>query len=159
MTTKYVLVLFGLVFIAICVSATMPAILDTIPQRKVMRLILFTEGDCVDSIDLHKLHDKHNKDFFQSKLPSDLITCWDKTLIPMDALGYTDQGGPEGKTRIRLSPAMQGQLINYAEMILFHEEVHVELRLSKEIWEPAHGPIFQVRMKELAKLGAFDELW
>jgi predicted SprT family Zn-dependent metalloprotease len=130
-------------------------------KRKLLSIVLavclatggvYSQSGRVASPPLTHQYRKYNHEFFEDKLPKDLIVYWG----PAGGdhfIAYTYHLG-EPDVWIEMNPkynlASTETFLN-----LLHEMCHVSVGQTFD----AHGPKWQKCMHNLADVGAFDDLW
>lgn len=120
---------------------------------------VITPPSCIDGYadteaGWQKLHQKHNKEYFGGKLRATTVISSD------DPAKFGDEAetlwAGEVPT-IKIAPSKMATL-NAAELVLFHEECHVEGGPPQDGVD-GHGPRWKGCMRRLALSGAFEDLW
>lgn len=109
---------------------------------------------------LQRWYEKYNKLYFGSKLPKACVVGWNNELDPGDAAAVhgvhftmAEDGVDWDVVGIHLDAAKHAGAKD-ARMSLLHEMAHLSLYPYR-----FHGKKFDMEMRRLAMLGAFDGLW
>lgn len=98
-----------------------------------------------------RLYREFNKAYFGEALPAVRVK-WSRSKTKPHGYAGVCHFDP---LAIFLNPALKGWDRIWS-IVLLHEMVHVEQR---DVCKKYHGRKFQNRMKQLASLGAFQDLW
>lgn len=101
-----------------------------------------------------KLYQKHNKEYFGGKLRKARVVSSED---PVKFGDLADTFWPGEEPLIMIAPSKMATL-NAAELVLFHEQCHVEGGPPKDGVDN-HGPRWKGCMRRLALSGAFEDLW
>ena len=109
-----------------------------------------------DGMTAQKAYDSINKWWFGNKLPKVKIR-WPKYMLSEKPCRFGwAVGTEECPKEIHLNPRFRCYSGVWLRT-LFHEIVHIEQWGISD--EECHGPKFERRMRQLARLGAFNGLW
>lgn len=118
--------------------------------------------------DLQSCYHRHNKKYFDGKLPAETVVefsaqkpQWmaEGTFIPhlINSWDYRRHGPRPKVPTVRIDPKLMEFQVT-AEMYLFHAMVHIRGVLGDRRYF-THGPVFQHEMLRLAEAGAFRQIW
>jgi len=133
-------------------------------QILIVLALSFTFGN-VTKYDLKTDYLNYNTDYFYGALPANTSVIWGD-LSQYDDMGRIDERG-NGSMLITIDPRYH-MTLKQADMSLLHEMCHEKtgLRINisvgltqEEEGFDGHGPVFQNCMIDLAKKGAFKDLW
>lgn len=98
---------------------------------------------------LEKWYAQYNEKYFEGKLPENTKIWWQITPGNCANVTQNDQGIFE----IKVNPSY-AMTRGHARQCVLHEMNHISL------WPYlTHGPKFQMAMRRLASIGAFDGIW